>query len=151
MTYETMDWEAEARRIAWAFEVKTECKFRQKIKSYGEKRILLSCGRNNVAIDENWNLYATYKPGGMWFRMEHSAFLTGVGWVSSGAMWVSLDWNRKVLDAGPDHEYSELLVRALFRLDLLTQEIETALESSVTAHQKLEWQLEYEARLKATE
>ncbi len=139
MDYETMDWEAEAVRVAWAFDVKTECKFRQKVKRFGEWRILLSCGRNDVTIRDDLRLYVTYKPQSMWFKLEDKT--TSLSWT-----WVTLDMNGRMVDAGTTHEFSDRMVKGLCRLGLLTPEIDAALESGATAHEKLEWALEFVER-----
>ena len=133
-SYETLDWEAEAIRMARAYGVKVECAFIET--RYGKDFIDIAT-RKKAEISEGVVGTAGYSPSNRFYT------------VRSRSSWtvIQLSWLGEVQSAhvGKDFEVAAL-ARAFFHLELLTPEVEAALSVSITAHEKLEWAREYEER-----
>jgi len=149
MNFETMDWDAEAQRVQRAFGIEPSCEFvllRENggrwftVRDREEGEIIygsLICGPLFISV----NYYQNYM-----------SFCVGMANLDDEPPMTSLklgyDGNDIfVYELSKNHpEYALLISRALFYLDLISPEVEAALQLSITAHQKLEWTLEYEAR-----
>lgn len=131
MTYKTIDWVAEAERVRRAFGIEEECEFK--------------FNRNRMELKHN-----------NWWPEVNGAII-----------FISFFDDRKSFAVCDDRESSSCaiftekepdvfrsnsevsapqLAKALCHLSLLTAEVETALGVSISAHQKLEWELEYAER-----
>lgn len=150
MSYETIDWNAEALRVARAFGVEGE--FRDG--GFYDKKYL-SVGEHYEAIPftgagygELFSVVYTFDQMQfeVWNTWNHTRTDCHIGYDGSFSDGLSTLDKKKFPIA---HRYP--LARALFHLDLLTPEVEEALQVSVSAHEKMEWTMGYEARLKAAE
>jgi hypothetical protein len=56
--------------------------------------------------------------------------------------------NNHVIHGKSDSHYTDILVRAMFCLGFDTSPIEAKFNLTITAHEKLEWQLEFQRRLR---
>jgi len=147
MDFETLDWELEARRVKAAFGVKSECKFYEFTTHEGlERRFQIRDG-NEETLAENLlvsgeSLRVYYAQGERFYeitnrdrRRAHITF-----------------WDEQTIFVSPPLSHVRwgglfhLLIKGVYYLDLLTPHIETELEISISAHEKLEWKLEYEER-----
>ena len=147
--YETMDWEAEAKRIARAFGVEGECHFEvpqhdppaqggsQRIPQTGFRTLRLKNG-DYARLANGVHFWCDYRRGAgrnYWLRASlHSRLGIKVAW--GGQLAFQID----------DYTLAPALTKGSFHLGLLTSEIEAALKANVTAHEKLEWTREYEER-----
>lgn len=141
-TYDTIDWQAEAQRVKRAFGVEGECEFR--LENY--ERLLYEDGDEGMIyqpkIAENLYVQAAWTDSDRYFLIHqcHGHKSTSIG-----------IWDTGVLNDSPnDLTYAVPLARALFHLDLLTPEVETALQVTISHHEKLEWLREYEERYGVT-
>ena len=134
-----MDWKAEAERVARAFGLEGKCEFYRRNK-HDESRYFRHLVKPYAItfphpIGET-RLRVTYDPNGRHFDL------------SNGSAWslMSVGWDVRQYQLPILAFYNFHIAKALFYLDLLTPEIEDALEVSISAHEKLEWILEFEAR-----
>jgi len=142
--YETLDWELEARRVAKAFEIEKECYFYSVIESNGEEcRWLRLKGEDSPLL---FNRHA-------WFNIRYTREYRGFYVVVPDLKWAVLEvefsWNGELIESIFTDYHALKIARGLFRLGLLTPAIETelwALMTNNSAHEKLEWKLEYEAQ-----
>ena len=90
-------------------------------------------------------LTARYVPTERLFRLQGK---TDADWG-----WIEIDWNGRVKRSPQHYELrpTMVLAKGLFHLDLLTPAVESALKTTISSHQKLEWTLEYAKRLQAAE
>ena len=148
MTYETMDWEAEAKRVAKAFNVLSACYF-----DYDPDEAKCDlCSRPaqttaSVFLTDWHQLRSSYdRDEGRLFEIHK-----GTSNVFILIYWdgdVNQSWGKNS-DLTPGYfELINMLAKGLFHMDLLTIEVEAHLQTSITVHQKLEWTLEYEERCK---
>ena len=140
MDFETMDWKAEAERVARAFGVEGKCFFRAEYEEY----VLRSVDRANKdyfkqpLIQPRVYLLATYEAEGQYFEIYNPA----AGQSTTIIIGDTIDLNR----FSGDLFFANEMARALYKLDLLTPEIEAMLKVNISAHQRLEWALEFESR-----
>ena len=133
MNFETMDWEAEAERVRHAFCANDLIPFH---KSASGCTIEIQTPQGGLSMQ--------YGEDGRYFALQGQEQIPTE---------ISINWDG-TLDGqavcGPETQAdSDFIAKGLFHLDSLTPEVEAALQVSISNHQKLEWQLEYEARLKA--
>lgn len=130
MTYETIDWDAEAKRISDAFGL-CDGVFVKAFDESTQKTFINGwLTKERVIYDTDFRCYEYYD-------------------FPSNPTRIYLNWQGKVCfspkigrDGGP------LIVgKALFRLGLLSDEVAEIL--GISAHQKIEWELECHARLEA--
>jgi len=137
MDFETIDWEQESQRVARAFGIEEQCHFVMENdlvtrKLYvGEEPYIFVSRTKLIGVD--------------YFELGHTFQAVNPRRTKAEA-FVSLDWGVSILMSQPEAELSPLLAKPLFHLGLLTPEVEAALKVTITAHQKLEWALEYERR-----
>lgn len=151
-TYETMDWDAEAKRVAAAFglDMTAEYEFREFPEENPQTMLLRQIGAPKIVLPTRPETSFEYFIGakGRIFVLSNNGNPNN-GPVGARAMTLaSLYWDGTI-DITPfqlDSRYSEILARALFHLDLLTPEVEQALQVSVSAHEKIEWGRECEKR-----
>jgi hypothetical protein len=136
MTFETMDWEAEAKRVARAFGLLT-CTVASELHQGGV------CYRANDTTNE-FNVSCKYTSRYQCFELER----VDKNIIGLNSSTIYLNWEGSVRTAHPDAQTTPELAKGLFHLDLLTPEVEAALQVSISNHQKIEWALEYEENLK---
>lgn len=131
MTYETLNWELEAQRVARAFGVEGECDWH----IHNEDRRLFLADTSP---------YVPYVP----FSCSEIA----IAYARSGrdfhnaSSYLVIGFDGKIHVNEGAEKFGKPLARALFHLDLLSPAVESALGVSISHHEKLEWTLEYEAR-----
>ena len=143
-----MDWKAEAKRIQVAFNLKTECEFVQNesgacLESVGGQKdegIYLQ----GEYLHDWLELLVTYSAKDRVF--EISRVRTPEKLHGGSFSMVIITWDGSTSIIGGD-SYSHILARALFHLDLLTPEVEITIRATISAHEKLEWKLEYEDKM----
>jgi len=147
--YETLDWELEAQRVAAAFEVAEPCHFThlRGITSYVateretdlNKSLLLKNGLYvDISYDRESKVFVVSEINENGY-VKHSCLIV-VGW---GGPNRTVRYGKR--SAQPDY-ILHTLAKALLFLDLLTPEVETQIGISITAHERIEWTLEHEAR-----
>jgi hypothetical protein len=142
MTYETIDWEVEAKRVARAFGVEGKVEFRQHRRLKGSQRFgVIGVRKLAVPVGEGFFVDVAYETKGRFFALADK---THKNWVSLKIGWVRGDISYG--DSGNVEEFSTRLARGLFHLDLLTPEVEHKLTATISAHQKMEWAGEYQQR-----
>jgi len=142
MDFETIDWDSEAKRIQKAFGIAGECELRELRRSdWGRRLFLVGTKSRDVFIDDDTLLRITYDATGRFFYLADK---TREDWLSFKIGW-GKDEVEGVLSGKVD-EFSTLLARGFFHLGYLSAEAELKLETTITAHEKLEWALEYERR-----
>ncbi len=147
MTFETLDYVAEAERISTAFDVKGECEF------IGSDYDTMKLRQNNITQIElntrdNLFLYCVYeKQLGRTFSIYSKSENDSVELAQ-----ITVDWLRGLpyepVSEAIDTIHAYTLAKGIFYLDLLTPEVEAAMQVTISNHQKLEWVLEYNARFK---
>lgn len=130
MIYETMDLMAEARRIARAFGVEGPVSW------FDHDDDIVFVLENKPSLVVSYNIEGNYKI----FNFDNPLAI----W-SDDCTVIREDGS--AIRNHPNSENDEVLACALFHLNLLTPEIEAALNISVTSHLKLEWTLEHKARM----
>ncbi len=132
MTFERIDWEAEALRVASAFGIEFPCQF---LEFDSDQRLLYLQGfTSRIWLRKEGALYLTalYDQKGRLFTVSES-------YADSAEIFIGWDGS---VDRRPwFYDHNLLIARALFYLDLLTPEVEAALLVSVSAHERLEWLL----------
>lgn len=141
MTYETMDWEAEAKRVAAAFGVTSECIWIDLGSKGNKKLVSLDAAECKYGIPISEDAYALIEYSRKWRYFE---IFDGYPDIS-----IYINWQGVVWDEPDVIQHSDTISKALFHLSLLTPEAEASLKVAISHHQKLEWTLEYEARLAA--
>ena len=136
MDYETIDWDAEALRIARAFGVEAPLRFRRKIKDSKIRHDLLSGSHTHIVVHETLRLTVNYKPHCLHFKLHYGDVATAV----------TIGYNGMVGQATVESKYSNQLAKGLFHLGLLHHDTIEILGWSISEHDKLEWLLEYEER-----
>ncbi len=139
ITFETMDWEAEAKRVSLAFGVEEKCRF---VKSSLNETMTfrpLTDGQDVKVPDGSVRVYYQLKVRSYQI-FASSKISVAVRFITSGGVITRI--------VPKDCPAVKPLARALFHLDLLTPEVEAALKVNISAHQKIEWTLEYEERCK---
>jgi len=136
MQYGIVDWDAEAARIARAFDIQTPLRFRLKTKAGIERRDLLSGSHSHIVVDENLRLSVIYKPDSLYFKLHDKEVAT----------WIRVGYTGDFYQGSMEPRYSRPLAKGLFHLGLLGSFTEELLGWSISAHEKLEWALEYEQR-----
>jgi len=146
LAYDSMDWEAETKRIVAAFEMVEPCRFirhagtasceaTERMDDKNTSRILLKNGLRAAV---------SYSRTAKSFGISYDNRYYGVGFRWDGShIKRNPPKQTKRAKPRPDIVY-DTLGKALFFLDLFTPEVEEVIGGSITAHQKLEWQLEYE-------
>lgn len=140
MNYETIKWQDEARSVARAFGVKCECYF-----APDENEHVLRHDETGwlPGNDETW-VSVRYKASHRDFMLVKERKTIGIE-ISYDA-----DPAGTRIYAGVSKtdnlELQIYLTRTLFYLDLLTPQLEAALQLSISHHQKLEWAMEFENR-----
>lgn len=136
MTYETIDWEAEAKRVAKAFGIKGECVWidvrKQAVQLVALDDLVCKYG---IPISEDAYAVVQYSKGSRFFQIFDGSPDVGIFINWQGAVWES-----DVIAHG------DTLAKALYHLSLLTPEVEQALGVTIDAHTKLEWELEFAGR-----
>ena len=141
MNFDMMECEVEFERIRRAFDVAGECEILTEgdyisLESKGEKGAKLRL-HDGAELQASYSLRSRTLGFTLWVNETFTEFELGTNYV-----WYSVMYN-----PFPEYDDSSLrLVKGLFHLGLLTPEIERGLRVSISAHQKLEWTLEYEAR-----
>jgi hypothetical protein len=142
MDYETIDWELEAKRVMAAFNIAECCEF---VDRYTVGKVLVGSNefdplsdapsnRDGLTIRSQMNEHHRY-----FAVQDDNGVITSVslqhdGGINAGPLWF---------------DYVPVLYKGLFLLGLLNDEIEHELKYSPSHHERLEWALEYEARLEA--
>jgi len=134
MDYETMDWEDEAKRVASAFGVREECEFVED--KWGQKVLRGTWDGQSPAIAPEICLLAAYTSEYRDFSMANCDHGTYVR-----IFW---DGRKPEIECGM---YEEAVAHSLLLLGLLSPEIEAALGATFSAHQKLEWLVDFEEKL----
>jgi len=141
MTSEIINWELEAKRVGLAFGLTWPCWFVR----YGDANktyqlITTKSGEWHELIGQDEiQLHIRYTKDGRWYYLKDSS--------QQSLMRFCRQLNHFTYSAIPflpDH--SKIFVRALFKLDLLTPQVEECLGITISTHEKLEWTLEYEQR-----
>ncbi len=170
MEFETMDWKSEAQRVMMAFDVAEECEFVDESNFFGPTKIL-SLRRSRLVKFWKRFFHLFIRPridkvdkiltqDGMLllvsYRLDTGKLLLYFTLTENKPMtildraWASVCFSpdgslvRELLLAD-SNKYAVPLAKGLFHLGLLSPEIEAALKIAVSAHQKMEWTLEYEA------
>ncbi len=143
MTFETIDWEAEAQRLALAFEIDTRCVFRpftyheSEIKGmhfwpeWRNKYALLSCGNHfSASYNSEYKTYSCHRNENDW-----------------EALHLTFSWNDDFMGSQVVRQSPLSFARGFVRLNLFTPEIELILQAPISAHDKLELRLQYQERL----
>ena len=142
MTFETMDWEAEAQRVALAFGVEAKCRF---VKSNLNETMTFrptTDGQDVKVPDGSVRVYYQSKVRSYQIFASNEVN-AAVRFIASGGVRTRI--------VPRDCPAVEPLARGLFYLNLLTSEVEASLQVAISAHQKAEWTLEYAKRLAAAE
>jgi len=178
MDYETLDWDAEAARIIRAFGISQPVQFLDEGLNEGRKPHLFKYLRTldddptiYLSIPADLEMDVTYhspkqKPqqlplGLKFFRVFRAG--TMIEGTSMYQAKVELNWDGSVSSDFYQFQkqknsfyipsgyfgLAQVLAKGLFHLDLLSPEVEDVLELNITAHQKLEWALEYDSRMNA--
>jgi hypothetical protein len=134
MAYETLNWKHEANRVAAAFGAEGECEF---VEFDAGQRLLQWRGWSRIYLAGSLYFGALYDGEGRLFSVTE-------GYTDAAEIFIS--WDGSVNQRPWFYKHNILLARALFHLQLLTPEVEGALNVSVTAHDKLEWTLNYRER-----
>jgi hypothetical protein len=169
MTYETIDWDAEALLVARAFGCDEDCRFEEKLdgepvkSGLGNERYL--CWK--IAEEgQEWILklkgLAEYWNHWYWFpELEEVAFRCtynkdyGRHFIISpshetGDTSIEIGWDGDCGCGIGDKALAIRLAKGLFRLGLLSHGTEAELKVTISAHEKLEWVREYEERENTT-
>jgi len=147
-TFETLDWNAEARRVARAFGVTEECHFHTYVENepiengdgdYPYLRLTLKDGLTEPTIfcRDDVALLCEYDED-----IGRSYYV----YAEKGVTGIRMEWDESLASLIKDSTLLPLLAKGLFYLDILTPEVEETLKITVTAHEKLEWAREYEQR-----
>jgi hypothetical protein len=161
MTYETMDWDAEARRIAQAFGIDKPCYWKQELSVWADDEApagavpktetemwlkLQGSQYDNIELGEDQFLYCVYNNEERFFQTYDKKAKKGSPLYQM--IEISIRWDGT-------HHVSEItskkplnLARGLFHLGYLTLPVEASLSLTISEHQKLEWTLENETRYK---
>jgi len=133
MNFESMDWEAEAQRVAAAFGVEAPCQF---LEFDSNQRLLYVQGfTSRIWLKHTQTLYLT-----AFYAQNGRLFTITQGYGDSAELFIGWDGS---VDRRPwFYDHNPIIARALFYLDLLTPEAEEALCISVSAHDRLEWMLQ---------
>ena len=134
-----MNWKFEAKRVAAAFGVEGRCKFLDK----GAGKRLTKDGADWIRIDQG---------GEVWeFRFMVIENLTRIDARDNDDLkvMITVDHRGEIVNLWKQGLESRL-VKPFVNLGMLTDEIGKALGATVTATERIEWMLEYEARLKPT-
>lgn len=151
MTCESINWEEEAKRVARAFGVEVPCYFgnespysdRMKLGIVGTFRCDIHEHVIDVRLPDFKKLSVIYEPDRRHFgivRFPVAKAFVSIG-VKGDLIGTSLVHSHYLAD----------LAKGLFQLDLYTAQIDEIFrqkgtENLITAHQKLEWELEYAER-----
>ncbi|RYZ62631.1 MAG: hypothetical protein EOP09_18600 [Proteobacteria bacterium] len=146
MTFETMDWEDEAKRVAAAFGLEPTVHFEdgdaQDLKTlyWGDRG-----DANDIHMRDGLMFIANYSTDCRFFEI--------LGTSVSFDSWIEIGWDGEIGVPVPPKRmaYAMHLARGLFHLGLLTPKAEVDLQVTTTFHQKLEWTREYDARVGAME
>ena len=136
LSFKNIDWELEAKRVALAFGVREQCEFLEK--KAGQMSL---CGRweqRYVFIAPEIVLEAVY---------DSESRMFGVGTADNGSC-VRIFWDGRKSEVVVDDYERGIIIRALLELGLLSPDIEAALGTTFSAHQKLEEMLAFEERLR---
>lgn len=136
MDFDSIDWKAEATRVALAFGVKTHSYFGKSNWGYGKAMRFYISGGPRVYLEtlDTAQLIVLYSRECREFTLIK---------FPDGKASVSLSYSGQLIDKPSivHSIYSYPLARALFLLDLLTPEVENALQTTISTHQKIEWML----------
>jgi len=145
MDYETIDWEAEAQRVARAFGLSEKCYFREQVPPATSSSRLYY---HDLCWKDTKGGYEFPDGSGVIFICVYVkqigvryGFEREYGRANTSFL---LNWKSKPIVRGNDAVLVPLLAKGLFHLGLLTAEVETML--NVSNHEKLEWAREYEER-----
>jgi hypothetical protein len=150
MNYETMDWEAEAIRVARAFGIKEKCEFRferlrngTRMSAFKQMSLYIEATASKPSLPWGDVLHASCDNDGRTYDAIAKSS-------SDFNLVISFEWDGELMIAElvDNYAYVDLFAKGLFHLGLLTEEVEAELKIYITAHQKLEWALEYEERIK---
>jgi len=132
-----MNWKYEAKRIAAAFGAEGRCVFKD-----------TKAGKQLLGDSEEWIEVA--QNGDVWeFCFMYIDHLTRIDIRNRHNLkaMLTLDHRGEIVNLWK-HGLESRLVKPLVNLGILTDEIEEALGATVTATERLEWAMDYEARLK---
>lgn len=132
-----MNWKYEARRVTAAFGVEGQCRFAD-----------TESGKKLTRDGYEW--IRVVETDGIWeFRFMYIENFMRIDGRSRDNLKVMLtiDHRGQIVNLWKGGLESKL-VKPLASLDILTDKIERALGATVTATERLEWMMEYEARLK---
>jgi hypothetical protein len=176
MDYEKMDWETEAKRVEQAFGIVKSCVWEQELlallnedahtgdelETTTEMRLELADSKyDHMDIGKSHFFECVYSQEGRTFQVydkeveKSSPFYNlieiAIAWdgnykVSMMTGEIFNSWNGTHGVSLLSRELRVTLARGLFFLRLLTPAIETSLEVTISAHEELEWALEYETR-----
>lgn len=142
LNFFTIDWALESLKVTQAFDVRESCIFGPK---WGTDRTAMEYSPVLEPLRfchiKDALLSITYRPYSRSFTIQGQGRNGRIAQI----MWI----DEQPISSVGDAEYSLWLAKGLFHLDLLTLEVEQALALSVSHHERLEWQLEYELRLAA--
>ena len=136
MTYETMDWETEAKRLMAAFDLKDECRFVSGGICMDLKYLNTYKWPTTSDGDELMCVYTSGDISSRGFSIQNDLAYADV----------YFDYNGELISHASSANEFPVLIRAFHYLGFLTPEVEAELQVSTSHHQKLEWTLEYEAR-----
>jgi len=166
--YETMDWDAEAKRVARAFGTRPPVQFAP---LYDDSAALFRC---LLTISDEPSMYIPISPvlsilvsyhspaqfahGRKYFQVHRTG--TMIEGHSMASENIELNWDGSVSAdhlslhqtkssfrddrRWHNHRYNCVLSRGLFHLNYLTPEVESLLGVSISHHQRMEWTLKYE-------
>jgi len=147
--YSSIDWIAEATRVAQAFGVEGECHWNDS-QPVGLHRKLKSNGNTPVVNSGHFLDYFMCLTGPfirIW-QTENGDEYGNLGTQIEANLNTSN--SRFTIYGNPDKAFLLIFARALFHLNLLTIEVENALCVIISATEKMEWGREYEERYGVT-
>jgi len=140
MDYKTLDWEIEAQRVMKAFGIVEPCEFKPEAVGVETDMVLRMIGTDlSPALPWGERLGVYYGTRDRLYQAYEDDRHT-VSFIAS------IDWEGKLTAPFYVIENALFFAKGWLYLGLLTAEIEQALEVRITAHEKLEWALEYEVK-----
>jgi len=149
-TFETLDWELEARRLNAAFGIEGEFRAAFDDEPSGPKWLIKTIGSdampNMFIVNAEFWVSFYYDRKNRYFTVGKIPRQSPTSFPNKKFIlnWAGTQF--RVQGSQIDIEGHWIIAKGLYHLGLLTDEIETAMQVAVSAHQKIEWTLEYESR-----